>query len=327
MSYSFFGTCFNDYPQLFNCLRTMLDQTIIPKEIILVNSGNSNIKKDILNILSSRKIKLIYIQKKLPRVNSLNLALDKSTSEYSFRFDTRARFSKDYAENALNVLTNKKLNTTVAGGVPLVVSEISGFEPQLCAEIMKRSYIFFFPKHRDIKYSGYSSSIYLGCFHTAILKRIRFREKEELLSEDSLIINDFIENGFKAYISSNIKVSYICRTSFRNILRLFNTYGYCRANTILISRKLFISQRHFFVFVLLIFCLAILLNFSILYLIFFPLIIVIYNFYGEIIHYEKVPNLFIPICGTLCQFAWIIGFAWSLLSILKNKEIKSNFIS
>ena len=42
--------------------------------------------------------------------------------------------------------------------------------------------------------------------------------KKSLLSEDSLIINDFLENGLKAYISSSIKVNYISRKSFINIL-------------------------------------------------------------------------------------------------------------
>ena len=68
----------------------------------------------------------------------------------------------------------------------------------------------------------------MGCFVTSILKDIRFNEKEALLSEDSLIINDFIEKGFKAYISSSIKLEYVSRSSFLNLLRLFNTYGYCR---------------------------------------------------------------------------------------------------
>ena len=70
---------------------------------------------------------------------------------------------------------------------------------------MNRSYIFFYPKHRNKKYSGFSSSIYLGCFKTNLLKEIRFNEKEALLSEDSLIINDFLKREEKAYLSSKIK--------------------------------------------------------------------------------------------------------------------------
>ena len=61
MSYSFFGTCFNDHDQLFDCLRSILSQTILPKEIILVNSGDVNIEKNIMNMINQESIKLIYI--------------------------------------------------------------------------------------------------------------------------------------------------------------------------------------------------------------------------------------------------------------------------
>mgnify|MGYP001236674327 CR=1 FL=1 len=327
MSYSFFGTCFNDYTQLFDCLRSISNQTIIPKEIILVNSGDTNIEKEIINKFNSKKIKIVYIHEKLTRVKSLNLALSKSSSKYSFRFDTRSRFTPEYAEKALDILENKELNASVVGGVPNIVSSINKYEANLCAEIMKRSYIYFYPKHRDVNYSGYSSSIYLGCFSTPILKKIKFNEKEALLSEDSLIINDFLDKGFKAYISSTIKVSYVCRSSFKNILKLFNTYGYCRANTILISKKLFISKRHFLVsFALIIFSIF-LLKISIAYLFFIPFSLLIFNFCNEILFYKKSFNFFVPIYGTLCQISWILGFSWSLISIFKNKELKSNFIN
>ena len=327
MSYSFFGTCFNDHKHLFDCLKTILGQTILPKEIILVNSGDVNIEKNVINMINQESIKLIYIHSNLSRVKALNVALDKSTAEYSFRFDTRSRFSKDYAKNALNILEDKELKTSVVGGVPLAVSISSKFESKICAEIMNSSYLYFFPKHRNFNYCGYASSIYLGCFTTNALKKIRFNEKEDLLSEDSLIINDFLEKGYKAYISSRINLKYVCRSSFLNILRLFNTYGYCRANTILVSNKFFISTRHVFVFLAFMIIFLLLIKLSILSLIYFPAVLLFFNFYSEFIFYRKRINLFVPIYGTLCQFSWMFGFSWGLISSFKDKQTKSNFIS
>ncbi len=327
MRYSFFGTCFNDYSLLYECLNTILKQTISPNEIILVNSGDINIEKEIQKKINSTKVKLIYIHEKLSRVKSLNLALNKSTSKFSFRFDTRSRFACDYAENALNILSNKEINASVVGGVPFIVSNQNKFESNLCAEIMKRSYVFFFPKHRNKFYNGYSSSLYLGCFYTSILKKIQFNEKKALLSEDSLIINDFLEKGYKAYISSNIKLSYVSRSSLRNIFKLFHTYGFCRSNTILISKKLFISKRHFFVFFAAVIISLILLKISVLYLMFMPFLLIVFNVYCEIIFHKKELNLFVPICGTLCQFFWVAGFLWSLVSMFRTKQLRSNFIS
>ena len=327
MSYSFFGTCFNDHYQLFDCFKSMINQTIIPKEIILVNSGDVNIKSELLNMINSEKIKLVYLHIKSSRVKSLNIALEKSTAKYSFRFDARSRFSKDYAENALKILEDKKLKNSVVGGVASVISKSNKFESKVCAAIMNSSYLYFFPKHRNPNYSGYASSIYLGCFVTSSLKDIKFNEKEALISEDSLIINDFLEKGLNAYISSSIKLEYVCRSSLTNLIRLFNTYGYCRSNTILVSNKLFISKRHFFVFLALLIIFLVLIKISISYLIFLPLLLIIFNLYCEFVFTKKRNNILIPFCGTLCQFSWILGFLWGIACSFRIKKIKSNFIS
>lgn len=326
MRYSFFGTCANDYKEFFGCLDTILEQSYLPKQIILINSGEKDIKKEIFKKLNDKNISLVYVFEKLSRVKALNIAIDKINTDFSFRFDTRARFAKNYAKNALKIINDKKIGAEVVGGVPYSLNKKNSFESLICSEIMNRPYIFFYPKHRNIKYSGYASSIYLGCFRTTILKQIKFNEKESLLSEDSLIINDFIEKGFKAYISSTIKISYLSRSSFLNLLKLFNTYGFCRANTILLTRKIFISLRHFFVFLNMILCSILLLKNSLLYFIFLPAILLIINLIGEFFYIRKFDKLQIPFCGTLCQFSWIIGFCWSLISIFR-KKAHTNFIS
>ena len=327
MSYSFFGTCSNDYNQLFECLNTILNQSILPKEIILINSGEDEIENYIIQKLKSKNIKLVYITKKASRVKSLNLALDQSSSKYSFRFDSRSRFSKFYAENALKILEDKYLKVAVAGGVPNIIPEKNNFEAILCSEIMKRFYIFFYPKHRNINYEGYVSSIYLGCFKSKFLKKIRFNENQSLISEDSLIINEFLKKGLKAYISPKIKVSYKCRSSFINILRLFNTYGYCRANTILLTKKLFISRRHSLVFTCFFLISIFLIIIAPISLFLLPLFLLLFNYLGETIFYNKQFKIYIPIYATMCQFSWILGFFWKILSILKGNNIKTNFIS
>ena len=327
MSYSFFGTCADDQEQFFCCLETILNQTILPKEIILVNSGKIDFKKEISDRINNKEINLVYIFRKLSRVKSLNIGLDKSTAEYSFRFDSRSRFSSRYAENALKVLNDKSLDTSVVGGIPKSISEKDNYESNICSAIMNRSYIFFYPKHRRIKFNGFSSSIYLGCFKTKLLKEIKFNEKRALISEDSLIINSFLEKGFKAYLSSHIKVNYVSRSKFWKILKLFNTYGFCRSNTILISKKVFISSRHLLVFISLILLMIIIGSFSIIYLTTIPIALLLINVFGEIFTQRKSCNLQIPFYATLCQFSWIFGFLWNLFCILKKKTVDTNFIS
>ena len=327
MKYSFFGTCANDYDQFFGCLETMLGQSLIPKQIILINSGEEDIKDKILKNFSNKKVQLVYIFKKLSRVRALNIAIDLSDSEYSFRFDSRARFASNYAKNALAILKDEKIRASVVGGVPRTLSEKDNFESLLCSELMNRSYIFFYPKHRNINFSGYASSIYLGCFDTNVIKCIKFNEKESLLSEDSLIVSNFIEQGHKAYLSSSIKISYVSRSSIINIFKLFNTYGFCRANTILLTKKIFISMRHLIVCLSLLFFIYYLSQISVILLISFPLFLFILNLFGEVITQRRSFKIYIPFYATLCQFSWIIGFLWSLMSILSKNNNQSNFIS
>ena len=324
MNYSFFGTCANDYEQLFGCLETIIEQTIQPAQIILINSGEKEIKKVIIEKLKHKTIRLVYIRKNISRVRALNIAINHLNTSYALRFDTRTRFSRTYAEISLKILNDKYLGAAVVGGVPEIISEKNNFESKLCSEIMNRSYVFFYPKHRNRNYTGYCSSIYLGCFKTNKLKEIRFSEKEVLISEDSLIISEFLKKGLKAYLSSKIKIFYVSRSSFKNILKLFNTYGFCRSNTILISKRIFISPRHFFVFLGMIFLLMILSAFSLI--VFLPLFILIINIIGEIIFSGKKSKIHIPIYATLCQFSWILGFLWSLVTIFSKNKSKSNFI-
>ena len=326
MKYSFFGTCANDYDQFFGSLETILWQTITPKQIILINSGKNDIKEEIKKKID-KNTELVYVFKNLTRVKALNLAIELSKSEYSFRFDSRSRFSKQYAENALAILRDKKINAQVVGGVPITLSEKNNFQSAICSEIMNRSYIFFYPKHRNLYFSGYASSIYLGCFDTRILKEIKFNDKEPLLSEDSLIINDFLEKGHKAYLSSSIKIAYISRSSILKILRLFNTYGFCRANSILLTKKIFISRRHLFVFLILLIMIIFLIKSSLNLFMYFPLFMLFFNLFGEIVSFRKSFKLYIPFYATLCQFSWILGFLWSLISIFKKNKAQTNFIS
>ena len=60
MKITFFGTCANDHSHLFECLKTIKNQSLSPNEIVLVDSGDKNIKKEIKELFAENNIKLIY---------------------------------------------------------------------------------------------------------------------------------------------------------------------------------------------------------------------------------------------------------------------------
>ena len=326
MKYSFFGTCYNDTDLIIKCINTICLQTVLPKEVVLVNSGSNKIKSQLEKILllNSVNIKLIYIEKNLSRNNALNLAIGNTSSKYIFRFDARTRFRKDYAEKALKVFL-KNPSYFYIGGVPTPIVDKNTFNASTSAGILSRDYIFGYPRHRKKNYEGPSNSIYLGCFKAAILKSILYRDKISIVSEDSLLSVDFQNAGYQPFISSKLKLAYLCRPSIFSTIRLFNSYGCSRINTILSSLTIHSPSRYMIlllIFSSILFFLFI--NFQ-KTIIFSIILIFLYNFLSEMYYSKFKINLIYPILAIICQFAWIIGIFKGLINYRNVKSKKSNF--
>lgn len=325
MSYSFFGTCANDKKHLFGCLKTILNQSLLPQEIVLIDSGKKNIEKKILELISHKKIKLVYIFEDLPRVKALNKAIKKTSGDYLIRFDTRTRFSNNYAEKALNIMKNHKKK--FVGGVPFVIPENKKTISLICSGIMSRAYIFLYPRHRIPEFNGFSSSVYLGCFDSKILKETLYSEEISLISEDSLLAINLKRKGYPPYISEKIKLNYVSRGSLINIFKLFNTYGFCRANTLIGFKKLHSFGRYFLALTILI---AFLIFFPVGFLsklLLIPLLVFFYNFFNEIVYKSQRTNLIYPFLALICQASWILGFIYGSILCFSIDKKKSNFIN
>tara|TARA_Y100001933_G_scaffold156588_1_gene154933 strand:+ start:1819 stop:2790 length:972 start_codon:yes stop_codon:yes gene_type:complete len=323
MNYSFFGTCANDSKHLVACIKTIKDQSLLPKSVVIVDSGTKNQEKELLALISNKKIKLVYLFQDLPRVKALNLAINKTQSDYLIRFDTRTRFSKDYAKNALKIMIDS--NRKFVGGVPLVIPENKKFISLIAAGIMSRAYIFFYPRHRIEGYTGYSSSVYLGCFEAEILKNTMYSDEINIISEDSLLATNLSKKGFPPYISDSIKIKYVARGSLKNIFKLFRTYGFARANTLIGFRKLHSFKRYLMVFLSLIFYFIFVPLDLFQKVLIFPLLILTYNVVGEIFY--KKTNIIYAFLGTACQISWFLGFIFGFAGYFKVKNEKTNFIS
>jgi len=268
---------------------------------------------------------LIYIFEDLSRVTALNKAIKKTSADYLIRFDTRTRFSNNYAEKSLDIMKNQQKK--FVGGVPFVIPESKKPISLICSGIMSRAYIFLYPRHRIPEFNGFSSSVYLGCFDSKILKETLYSEEISLISEDSLLATNLKRKGYPPYISEKIKLNYVSRGSLINIFKLFNTYGFCRANTIIEYKKLHSFGRYFFALTLLIIFL-IFVPVSFLNKIFLiPLLVLIYNIFNEIVYKSQNTNLIYPFLALICQASWILGFIYGFILCFSIDKKKSNFIS
>ena len=153
-----------------------------------------------------------------------------------------------------------------------------------------------------------------------------YRDNISLVSEDSLLSSDFINAGYQPFISSKLKLSYLCRSSIILTIRLFNTYGFCRSNTILSSFRIHSPKRYgVLLFIILSFFTLLLFNFKGT-IIFSLLIIFLYNFFSEISFSKLNFNILYPLLAIICQFSWLLGIFRGFVNYPNVKSKKSNFI-
>jgi len=329
MSYSFFGTCFEDKEILVDCLISMANQSITPDEIIIIDSSKNPIDCKLLDDIFKSKITLIkYENIKLPRVEALNYAISKANSDYLLRFDARTRFSRNYAEEALKILD--KINIGGVGGRQSAYPANASINAEMAANIMDRSYVFGNPLYRRKNYSGNVNSIYLGCYPKAVLKEIPFREEISLISEDSQLCQDIIAKGYIIYMSKKLQLKYLCRENIINVLKLFRNYGRCRARTIISTKTIHDKKKYILIFIMVL--IIPIINFlifkekifhSILFILIVPLS---YNIFHEIKDYGFKKMFYMPFLGLIAQLNWCLGLIETFIFFKYIKSNKSNYL-
>ncbi len=334
MKYSFFGTCFEDYDFLENCIKSIINQSIKAHEIILIDSSKNNkIFEYLKSLIDENETSIIYKNKNLPRVKALNYAISLSSSDYLLRFDSRTRFSKNYAEEAIKILTKKNrkyLKIGCVGGRQSASPANSSINAMITSYLMDRAYIFGNPPYRRKNYEGLANSVYLGCFPREILMNIKYREEISLISEDTQLCHDIKSKGFNIYKSKKIISSYICRENIFSFFKLFRTYGRCRARTIISTRTIHDKKKFIVIFLitiifpLLAFYFAggnIIFALTIIFLIPF-----IYNIYHELINYGINKVIYIPFLALISQLHWGLGLIETILFYQFTKNKKSNYL-
>jgi glycosyltransferase involved in cell wall biosynthesis len=334
MKYSFFGTCFEDSKILLDCLKSIANQSLEANEIILIDASmNSRIYLESKKFFEKSNTKFIYKNINLPRVEALNYAISLSKSDFLLRFDSRTRFSKEYAKLALKYLNEKHSDGSLIGGVGGRQSAYpinSSRGARLASDLMDRAYIFGNPLYRRRNYKGKVNSIYLGCFPKKILEETPYREDVSLISEDTQLCQDIISKGYGIYIFQDLKLKYLCRDNFLSLIKLFRSYGRCRARTI-ISTKTIHDKKKYSLMILIVIILPIFILLalgkkiivSLLLIAFLPLT---YNIFHELMNYGPKKLIYIPFLGLIIQTCWALGFFEALLLFKFYKKRKSNFL-
>ncbi len=333
MNYSFFGTCFEDYHLLIDCLKSMAKQTLPPNEIILIDSSEKGeIIKYLKELFENSRTLIKYENIALPRVKALNLAISKANSDYLLRFDSRTRFSENYAETSLKILkkTNRyKIILGSIGAKQTAVPANNSINAKLAADLMNRAYVFGNPLYRRENYTGKVNSIYLGCYPKEIIKQTLFREDVNLISEDSQICQDIIAKGYEIHISNSLSIKYLCRENLYSVIKLLRNYGRCRARTIISTKSIHDNKKYLLILFMVVISPIIIFNFLkdiVIALILVFLIPFLYNVFHEYRDYGSKKIFYLPLLALCIQLSWILGLFETLILYKFTKNKNSNFL-
>jgi len=195
-------------------------------EFLFLEAGE-NIENEVRKILKPHEQKLKYFHNpNLNRTASLNFLINESKGEYISRLDSRTHIYPNYFLDLYN--KSKMLDVQNIGGVKKPIGETK--KQKFIASIMSSKFCFGGVKFRNLNFSGFVKTVYLGFFQSEFLKKkkLKFDESQPKISEDSDLNFQIIKNGGKIYCDSSILVEYYSRDSISSFLKMIYNYGFGR---------------------------------------------------------------------------------------------------
>ena len=120
--------CFNDGPFINKAIHSVLNQTIKPDQIIVVDDGSEQATKAILEAITYPEVKVVFQKNKGVSV-ARNVGIDLAKTDYILTLDADDYFESTFIEKAINILDNNPKIVTV--GCLIKVLEIDNTQTEI----------------------------------------------------------------------------------------------------------------------------------------------------------------------------------------------------
>lgn len=193
-------------------------------QIIVVDGGSTDNTCDIVReeMLKDSRIILLNNPKKF-QAPALNLALKIAKGEVFLRADAHTYYDKNYVCNCIKAL--KRTGAINVGGAQRF--NFKNRTQKLISFVANSKFGSGFAKYRNIHFSGFAETLYLGCFLTDALKSLGGYNELLIINEDyelnSRIIKHFGNQSI--YISADIITTYFPRDSISKLIVQYYKYG------------------------------------------------------------------------------------------------------
>lgn len=212
MKVSLICPIYNEEKSIRELVKSILNQTKTPEEIIFVDSLSTDNTVKIIKSFRNKKIKLI--QKKTNISQARNLAIKNSKNEIIACTDASSRLKKDWLENITKPFENKNIDVVSGGYIAVSGGGIEDYLSMITVKpIEEWDEETFLPSGRSIAFrkeawknvGGYPENLYTG--------------------EDTLFGLRLKEKGFNFKLERDAVVYWRGRNTIKKFIKQFYLYG------------------------------------------------------------------------------------------------------
>ena len=235
MNVSVIIPCKNEERYIAKCIDSIL-QSDYPNELIsiYVCDGLSNDKTPeiVREIAKQHNNVHLLINQKETTPYALNLGLKTSTADVKIILGAHAEVDTAFIAENVKVL-NKYPEVGCSGGI--IINVFENETSEVIGTAMSSPFGVGNAHFRTGQKDGFVDTVAFGAYRKEVFEKIGYFDEELARNQDDEFNFRMLKEGFKIFLSKNIRSKYYVRASFNKLFRQYYQYGYW---------KVFVNKKH-----------------------------------------------------------------------------------
>lgn len=309
---TFAGTVYNEEKNIREFVESMLNQSVEPDEVIIVDGGSKDKTYEILKEYARKNKKVKVIQKIGANIpTARNIYMREARGDILFTGDAGTKYEKDWIKKLLKVFD--ETGADIVGGLCFPKEPKNNFEKIIASRFPDYS------KFREKNWKKYFPSIRQIAYKTESWKRLGEFPEDVNRADDTVMDLRAVKAGLKYAFAKDAKVYWSARDNLKTYLRLAYLDSVADGQKgIVWKRKIYLLEFGTFIFILSSILFAILLDMRLIFLSLIPFLMIFLKESFSI--FRRIKNIKLSVQGGLIMillfFSHGIG---GIRGLLKNK--------
>jgi glycosyltransferase involved in cell wall biosynthesis len=195
-------------------------------ELVIADGLSDDGTRAVLDALALRDPRLAVIDNPRRIVSAgLNLALSRARGEVIVRMDVHTDYAPDYVAQCLAALAESGADN-VGGPWRAEALPGAGAMQQAVAAAFQSRWVAGGARSRDLGYSGWVDTVYLGCWPRASFERYSGFDENLVRNQDDEHNLRIVKGGGRIWQSARVRSVYRPRAALGQVFRQYLQYGY-----------------------------------------------------------------------------------------------------